>query len=48
MATSKSTVIRNGEDEKGWALRLYGDHSDLTFTGTVHGGVRQNFFHNWV
>ncbi len=39
VCTSKETSVRNGSNANGWALRLYGEHSDLTFTGTIHNGV---------
>lgn len=38
---------RNGESDKGWAVRLYGSHSDKTFNGTIHNNVQNNFFINW-
>jgi len=27
---------RNGENSSGWAVRLYGNHSDFNFTGSYH------------
>ena len=32
----RDDTIRNGENQNGWAVRLYGSHSDLTFTGSIH------------
>jgi hypothetical protein len=29
---------RNGLKSDGWAVRLYGDHSDKNFTGWIHDG----------
>lgn len=34
-------------DSNGWAVRLYGEHSDLTFTGKVHGGNQERFNDQW-
>ena len=38
LCTAKAENVRNGTDTNGWALRLYGNHSDLTFNGTIRDG----------
>jgi hypothetical protein len=38
LCSDKDVNIRNGEKANGWAVRLYGDHSDLSFNGKVHNG----------
>jgi hypothetical protein len=48
VCTSKETSVRNGSNANGWALRLYGEHSDLTFTGTIHNGVQEKFASGWA
>jgi hypothetical protein len=34
-------------NSNGWAVRLYGDHSDLTFNGKVHDGNQEIFYSEW-
>ncbi len=29
VCTQKNSKVRNGENEHGWALRLFGEHTDL-------------------
>jgi len=38
---------RNGEKSSGWAVRLYGQHSDKNFTGTIHNHEQNSFFTGW-
>jgi len=39
---------RNGESDNGWAIRLYGSHSDFSFTGAHHNGQKNKFFEAWT
>ena len=48
MCSKKQTHIRNGVNADGWALRLYGDHSDLTFSGSIHNNVQEKFPIQWA
>ena len=36
--------VRNGANDDGWALRIYGSHTDKTFSGAHHGGESKDFF----
>jgi len=38
------TSTRNGENEDGWGLRIYGPHDDRSFSGAWHGGNSKEFF----
>jgi hypothetical protein len=38
---------RNGVNSEGWAVRLYGSHSDKSFTGWIHDGKQDSFYENW-
>jgi hypothetical protein len=38
---------RNGTTSDGWAVRLYGSHSDVSFTGAIHNNENIKFFSNW-
>lgn len=38
---------RNGKDANGWAVRLYGNHGDFSFTGKIHNGVSDSFHDTW-
>lgn len=39
---------RNGVTDQGWAVRMYGSHSDLTFTGKIHNNDKKEFYDQWA
>jgi len=43
-----NSTQRLGDDEFGWAMRTYGTHDDLTFSGMKTGGNSIKCFNNWV
>lgn len=38
---------RLGDDKFGWAMRTYGVHSDLQFSGMRHNGISRRSFEDW-
>ncbi len=44
---TRKTNARNGTTREGWAVRLYGDHSDLSFNGQIHDNQQKKFYDDW-
>lgn len=38
---------RTGESDDSWTVRLYGSHSDLSFTGAWHNNQGTKFYDQW-
>jgi hypothetical protein len=43
-----SQQTRLGEDQNSWGLRVYGNHSDKSFSGAIHNNIHQSFFQDFV
>lgn len=48
ICTERVDGVRNGTTKNGWAVRLYGQHGDKTFTGKIHDNDSENFHDTWT